>query len=108
MSTKLPEPLAAYYLAQNAHDIDAMIAPFAETAVVKDEGQERRGLKAIREWMEETTRKYRVAVEVLDVSATDGATLVTASVSGTFAGSPARLRYAFTVSQRKIQRLEIT
>jgi hypothetical protein len=34
-----------------------MIGPFAEGAIVKDEGQERRGLPAIRKWMDETTAK---------------------------------------------------
>ena len=68
MSTDLPEPLAAYFAAANAHDIDAMLAPLRRDAVVQDEGQERRGLAAIREWMEETTRKYRVTVEVIDVA----------------------------------------
>jgi hypothetical protein len=38
-------------------DVDAMIGPFAEGAIVKDEGQERRGLPAIRKWMDETTAK---------------------------------------------------
>ena len=48
MSTKLPKPVAAYFAATNLHDIDAMLAPFDETAIVRDEGQERRGAAAIR------------------------------------------------------------
>jgi hypothetical protein len=35
-----------------------MMGPFAEGATVKDEGQERRGLPAIRKWMEESNAKY--------------------------------------------------
>ena|SRR5258706_13553862 len=107
MSAKLPEPLAAYYAAKNVHDIDAMLATFAEDASVKDEGREHRGREAIRLWMEETTKKYRVTVDVLEVSAADGKTLVTALVSGNFAGSPARLHYVFALAQEKISRLEI-
>jgi hypothetical protein len=34
-----------------------MTGPFAEGAIVKDEGQERRGLPAIRNWMDETAEK---------------------------------------------------
>jgi hypothetical protein len=60
MSNPLPPPLAAYYEAKNRHDTDAMLAPFAEDAVVRDEGQEHRGRAAIRTWMEHTIRKYRV------------------------------------------------
>jgi hypothetical protein len=37
MSTKLPEPLAAYFAGHDKHDVDAMIGPFAEGAIVKDE-----------------------------------------------------------------------
>jgi hypothetical protein len=106
MSAILPEPLAAYFAAKNRHDIDAMLAPFAEEAVVKDEGQERRGLAAIRQWMEETTRKYRDTVEVTDVAEAEGATVVTGLVSGNFPGSPAVLHFAFTLERGKIARLE--
>jgi hypothetical protein len=58
MSMELPEPIAAYFAGTNKHDVDAPLAPFAAAAIVKDEGQERRGHAAIQEWMEETTRKY--------------------------------------------------
>src|SRR4051812_21706999 len=34
MSNQLPPPLAAYYEAKNQHDIDGMLVPFAEDAVV--------------------------------------------------------------------------
>jgi ketosteroid isomerase-like protein len=107
MSPRLPEPLAAYFAATNTHDIEAMIAGFAEGAVVKDEGQEHHGIQAIRGWMEETARKYRVTVEVTDVAETDDKTLVTGLVSGSFKGSPARLRFTFTLDHSKISRLEI-
>ncbi len=107
MSTRLPEPLAAYFNAKNRHDIDAMLAPFAEDATVKDEGQERQGRDAIREWMEETTRKYGVTVEVGDVAEAGGKTVVIGLVSGNFPGSPARLRYAFTLEHGTIRHLEI-
>jgi hypothetical protein len=107
MSTTLPEPLSAYFSAKNRHDIDAMLTPFSPDAVVKDEGQERRGLPAIRAWMEETTRKYHDTAEVTDVAETDRRTIVTAMISGDFPGSPAQLCFAFTFEDDKIARLEI-
>ena len=107
MSATLPEPLSAYFGAKNRHDIDAMLAPFSADAVVKDESRESGSLAAIREWMEETTRKYRDTVEVTDVAEADGRTIVTGLVSGTFPGSPAQLRFAFTLEDGKIIRLEI-
>jgi ketosteroid isomerase-like protein len=107
MPATLPESLAAYFTAKNRHDIDAMLDPFLEDAVVEDEGQTRRGRAAIREWMEETTRKYRVTVEVIDVAEAEATTIVTGLVAGNFPGSPAQLRYAFTLDGGRIARLEI-
>jgi hypothetical protein len=106
MSTKLSEPLATYFAGHNNHDVDAMIGTFAESATVKDEGQERRGLPAIRKWMDETTAKSS-AIAVTNVAETAANTTVTGLVSGNFPGSPAELRFIFTLGQGKITRLEI-
>jgi hypothetical protein len=108
MSTNLPKPLAAYFAAVNTQDIDAMLAPFREGATVKDEGQERRGLAAVREWIEETTREYGITIVVTNVAETAGNTTVTGLVSGNFPGSPVELRYTFTLDGEKIARLEIS
>jgi hypothetical protein len=107
MSTELPEAIASYIAGANARDIDAVAACFTEDAVVRDEGQDRRGIAAIREWKEETSRKYQPTFEVIDVAARDGMTVVTGKVSGTFPGSPVELRYGFKLKDGKIARLEI-
>jgi hypothetical protein len=107
MPLRLPEPLAAYFAAVNTHNIDAMLAGFADGAVVRDEGQERRGLAAIREWMEETVRKYHFKVAVSDVTEVNGQLVVKGRVSGTFPGSPVDLRHFFTLAANRITRLEI-
>ena len=107
-NTKLVGPVASYIAAANAQDIEAVTASFSEGAVVRDEGQTRQGIAAIREWAAEVTKKYRPTVETLDVVHADGKTLVTCRVSGNFPGSPVDLRYAFTLSGGKIERLEIS
>ena len=107
MSTKLPEPIAAYIAAANRHDIDATLAPFSKTAVVIDEGRQRTGLAAIREWIEETTTKYRPIATITSIAEKAGDTVATVRVSGTFPGSPIDIRYAFTLKDDKITRLEI-
>ena len=38
MATKLHSTLEGYFAAANSHDVDGMIAAFADDAVVKDEG----------------------------------------------------------------------
>ena len=108
MKTNLPEPLGSYFAAVNKQDIDGMLAPFAADAVVKDEGRTHHGGRAVREWVEEVTKKYHPAFEVADVVDDGPAIVVTGLVSGTFPGSPVRLSYAFELAGAKITRLEIT
>jgi hypothetical protein len=108
MSTsKLDAPIKSYIEAANAHDVDAVARCFADDAVVTDEGRDRRGAAAIRDWADEVSRKYRPTVELLSAVAVSGRTVVTGRVSGDFPGSPVDLRYEFTVDGEKITRLEI-
>jgi ketosteroid isomerase-like protein len=107
MSKELPAPLRSYFAAKNGKDIDSMLASFLEDAIVKDEGRIHVGRAAIREWMEETTRKYGVSVEVSDVEQEGDTARIAALVSGNFPGSPATLHYTFELSDDRIAGLEI-
>jgi hypothetical protein len=102
-------PIAAYFAAKSTDDIDAMLAPFSADAVVRDVdgNQQMHGLQQIRGWMDETVRKYRYTVEVLDVEDGGEATIVRCRLAGSFPGSPVDLRYAFRVSEGKIASLDI-
>ena len=108
MKANLPEPLESYFEAVNREDVEAMLVSFAANAVVRDEGKTRSGVPELREWIEEVTAKYHPRFEVVDV-VTEGAeaAVVIGLVSGTFPGSPVRLRYAFRLTGRKITHLEI-
>lgn len=107
MTTPLPGALAAYFDAKNRHDIDAMLASFAAHATVRDEGEDLQGYADIRAWMEKTTAKYRVTVEVRSTETIGEQITVAALVSGHFPGSPAVLHYHFTLASDAIVRLEI-
>ena len=107
MTATLPQPLADYFAAKNRHDINAMLIPFSPDATVKDEGKTHRGSDAIRGWMEETTRKYRVTVEVAEATANGDAWRIAGIVSGNFPGSPVTLHYNFTLADNRIALLEI-
>lgn len=107
MTTELPQPLADYFAAKNRHDVDRMLVAFASDAKVRDEGETHQGSAAIRDWMEATTRKYRVTVEVADATANSDTWRIAGIVSGNFPGSPATLHYAFTMADNRITRLEI-
>ena len=108
ISEKLPAPVQAYFAGKSDNNIDAMLAPFAEDAVVQDEGGEMRGLAEIREWMRETIRKYRYTVEITGVEESAGKTNVTCRLTGTFPGSPVDVNYAFVLNGAKITSLEIS
>jgi ketosteroid isomerase-like protein len=108
MTLDLPAPISNYFGAVNAQDVDAMLSAFSDDASVRDEGQDMIGRAAIREWIDGTTRKYRVTLTPTGGRQADERTIVTAQVSGTFPGSPIELRYRFTISGEKIARLEIT
>ena len=107
MPMKLPKAIAGYVASANAHDAEACTRYFTEDAVVHDEGRERRGITAIREWKEEVSRKYRPVIDVVDVAGSEEKVVMTAKVSGDFKGSPIDLHFAFTLRGGRIARLDI-
>jgi ketosteroid isomerase-like protein len=107
MSTKLSSTLESYFAATNRRDIDAMIAAFADDAIVKDEGQEHRGSAAIRAWIKETIENYDFNAKPTSVARSHEQTTVSVVLSGKFPGSPATITYWFKLDGQKIARLEI-
>ena len=59
MQIIIPHPINAYVQATNERDNDAFGALFTEDAIVHDEGQEHRGVVAIRKWLRSTVEKYQ-------------------------------------------------
>ena len=108
MRPELPAILTRYFAAQNAHDIDAMTDCFAPDAQVRDEGRDHHGRVAIRAWIEETSEKYRVQVEPLELRREEGLTAVVARVSGNFPGSPADLTFRFGLADGRVATLAVS
>jgi hypothetical protein len=98
MNPHLPDILDSYFRAQNAHDIAAMVACFADDAVVRDEGHTHIGTEAIRAWKIDTSAKYHITATPLESRAEGDKTIVVVRVAGTFPGSPANLIYRFGFS----------
>ncbi len=98
MNPHLPAILEHYFKAQNAHDIDTMVACFTPDAVVRDEGHTYSGSQAIRAWKIETSAKYRITATPLESRSEGDKTIVVVKVAGTFPGSPANLTYRFGFS----------
>ncbi len=107
MALNLPAPIAAYFEAKARHDIDGMVAPFAENAWVHDEHNDHRGRAAVRAWIEDTQRKYADVATPEEASEESGSVIVRALVSGTFPGSPIRLNHRFTLVDGAIAELSI-
>ena len=108
MAIDLPESLKQYFIAQNAHDVDAMAAAFASQAEVNDEGRTHVGRDAIREWKRETSAKYRIQAQPTHTTIQGDAVTVVARVEGNFPGSPADLTYDFVLDgDGLIRRLQI-
>ena len=105
--TRLNPTVAAYIEESNAYNIEALTARFKTDAVVEDEGLTHRGIEEIHRWIEKTQSEYRFTLEALGFAEEGNETIVTCLVTGTFPGSPIRLRLFFTVEGEKIAALSI-
>jgi hypothetical protein len=107
MSIRLPKPIAHYVAAENSGDVESLEECFAPTATVRDEARTYKGLAAIKEWKAETKRKYNHTVAPQSLAELDGRTVLEATLTGTFPGSPVTLEFAFVLEGGKIASLEI-
>jgi hypothetical protein len=107
MPVDLPTPISVYIAAENGGDPEALAQCFAESAVVRDEGQTIEGLAAIKQWKAETRKKYQHTIEPLASTQKDGRIIVTNRLTGNFPGSPIELEFVFTLDGNKIASLEI-
>lgn len=108
MHTSAPAVIQRYFEAQSARDFDALIALFADDAVVIDEGQTRRGAHEIRAWRQDTVSAYEYTTDVRGLeSVSDGTYVARVRLEGNFPGGTVDLRYRFSVDGDLIRRLEI-
>ena len=103
----LPEPITAYFAADNA-DGNAVARCFTMDAVVKDEGQTYSGVAAIKKWKTDASTKYTYTIKPFAVEQRDGMTVVICRLTGNFPGSPTDLRFFFRLERGKISYLEIS
>ena len=99
---KIHPTIATFVKAKNDRDTTAVVTCFADDAVVHDEGQEMRGLVAIKEWSEKSFRKYQYTIEPTNLREEGDKTVLTATLTGNFPGSPVSLDFNFTIRGDKI------
>ena len=107
MPTNLSPIIQKYIDASNAHDVKAILACFADDAVVRDENATHRGKIDIERWITTTIEKYKFQFKPLTLEECDNETVVSVEISGTFPGSPISLDYHFAISNDKITSLII-
>lgn len=80
----LPPPVAAYIRATNRCDLDALLATFADDALVNDELTDYWGKEAIAVWAARDIIGERLTLKVVKTVHHHGHSIVTAHVDGTF------------------------
>jgi hypothetical protein len=106
MTTAPPPAIAAFFRAHNTGETHDFNELFTADARVCDEEREYRGA-AIRTWIDGAIAKYKPIADVTELARVGEQTIATAQVSGSFPGSPAQLRYKFTLRNGKIAALAI-
>lgn len=104
----LPEPIAAYFAADQQKNADALARCFTPQATVQDEGRTHSGIDAIKAWKAAASAQYTYTAEPFALEQIDGQPVVTSRVEGNFPGSPVDLRYRFRLERGLIASLEIS
>jgi ketosteroid isomerase-like protein len=104
---KLPSLITDFVKAENSRDSSAVVACFAEDAVVQDEGREMRGPLAIKEWSDKSFERFQFDIAPTGVSETGEKTVLTTTLTGNFPGSPVSLDFIFVIKGDKIAALSI-
>ena len=107
MNTKLQQSIEDYFRASNIYDSEFLESCFAENSVLYDEGKEYHGPGAIKSQIIETNKELQVITEITHAAEKNGETIITATLSGNFDGSPIPLDFHFTLENQKITMLTI-
>lgn len=104
----LPKPIADYVSANARLDLEGMLQPFANDAIVRDDGGEHHGQAQIRSWIQEATIAARAIFTPETCAEDDGIVVVEGPTHGDFKGSPIRFALRFSLEDDLIQALEIS
>jgi hypothetical protein len=107
MLLELPPIVQKYMDASNAHDVKAILACFADDAVIRDENETYRGRTSIEGWLVKTIEQYNFQFRPLHAQDHAAETVVTVKILGTFPGSPVKVDYYFALAPDKILSLTI-
>jgi SnoaL-like domain len=107
----LPFPVVAYIEGSNSFDLNAVMATFAETALVNDQQRENVGLSAIRNWAAREIISDRVTMEVAETAIRGNNIALVANIDGEYdktgLPTPLTLTFYFSVNADRIEQLII-
>ncbi|MCH3965439.1 MAG: nuclear transport factor 2 family protein [Clostridium sp.] len=106
-SIPLPQPIAAFYHASDVYDDTLLAGCFAADVVLVDEAKEYHGPEAVSGHILEANKGAQVMTEITGCVEKNGETVVTATLSGSFEGSPIPLDFHFALESGKIKALNI-
>src|SRR2546421_461089 len=106
MSAALPRLIQNYVDASNAHEVQSILACFADDATVHDENITHRGKIDIERWLRTTIEKYKFQFKPLSAEARDNegivANMTASTVAQYVAALPADRRAALSAVRKAI------
>ena len=108
MTIDLPPTIARFVETSNVRDVDGFVSCFAADALVEDDGGTYRGLDEVQAWKQRTQDTNRYRIDPVRLETRNGDTILTATLTGDFPGSPIDLDYAFTMVGDAIKALRIS
>jgi hypothetical protein len=103
----LPDVISKLLQAQNDFNSAAYANCFSGSAVVFDEGKTYKGRSSIKQWIEDANEKYHTVLEPVDFTTAGKPSILTVKASGTFEGSPAKLKFHFELEREAIKSLKV-
>lgn len=107
MSIDLPPPVRDFVAANACLDVDGMLRPFADDAVITDVGRRHEGRAEIRRLFDAEVIPVKAIFTSEQVREEGGAVVADGHARGDFPGSPLHFTYRFTLAADKIVALEI-
>ena len=109
---ELPRPIQDYLRTVNTADTDRFPSLFTDEALVQDVERTIRGLEAIKKWAGQDIFGVQARFEVVKVAESNGATVLTVKIDGTFDRSglpdPLLMNQSFRIVDGKIAELQVT
>jgi hypothetical protein len=108
MSDPLPAVVSRYFEFDAIRDVESILALFADSATVVDEGKTRRGPTEIRAWQTGPASQYTYTTAIIGSTRLEpDRYIVNGRLTGNFPGGTAELKFDFTVAGERITRLVI-